>query len=365
MYLSRLTLDHFRNFQSISIEFPPEGMILVGPNGSGKTNLLEAIFYLCTARSQRQATRDEMIRFLSDYSFVEGVFARQDGNAPITVSSGFSRDKKTSVKIDGVLQPSFSKWFGHSIAIPFGPDDVRLVRGMPRERRSFLDMLLCQIDASYLENLIAYKKNCLERNILLSQKRDDEHLDVYEERMAVYGAALFLRRQEFLAFIQPHFARFYREISGNRESASIDYKPSIQCDLSTLKGWENVFYSELKKTRKKDIINGFSSAGPQRDDILLCVNDKPAKLFASQGQCTTLTLSLRMCSVLCGEAYKKDTMIFLFDDALTYLDGERTSRIFPLVKNKGQIFLATSSDQGMTISDIPRSKVADGQVRRL
>jgi DNA replication and repair protein RecF len=365
MHLSRLTLDNFRNFASATLEFPALGAVFFGPNGSGKTNVLEAIYFLCTARSQRQATRDEMIRFSSEYSFLEGVFTKQDGAPPITVSSGFSRDKKTSMKIDGVSQPSFSKWFGHSVVIPFGPDDIKLVQGTPRERRSFLDLLLCQIDASYLENLIAYKNNCQQRNFLLSQKCDDAHLDVYEEEMVSHGAPLFLRRQELVSFIRPHFARFYREISGNRESASIDYKPSIQCDLNTLKGWENVFYNELKSSRKKDIMNGFSSIGPHRDEILLKVNEKPAKSFASQGQCTTLTLSLRMCSVLCGESYKKDAMIFLFDDALTYLDGERMSRIFPLVKNKGQLFHATASEPETMLADIPRIMIAEGRVRRL
>ena len=222
MHLSRLTLDNFRNFASASLEFPPIGAVFFGPNGSGKTNVLEAIYFLCTARSQRQATRDEMIRFSSDYSFLEGVFTKQDGAPPITVSSGFSHDKKTSMKIDGVSQPSFSKWFGHSVAIPFGPDDIKLVQGTPRERRSFLDLLLCQIDASYLENLIAYKNNCQQRNVLLSHYRDDAHLDVYEEKMVFHGAPLFLRRQELVSFIRPHFARFYKEISGNKESASID-----------------------------------------------------------------------------------------------------------------------------------------------
>jgi DNA replication and repair protein RecF len=345
MHLSRLTLDNFRNFASASIAFPPEGTILFGPNGSGKTNLLEAIYYLCTARSQRQATRDEMIRFSSEYCYIEGVFARQGESAATIISSGFSRDKKTSMKIDGVPQPSFSKWFGQSIAIPFGPEDIKLVRGMPRERRSFLDMFLCQIDPKYLEHLIAYKKYCA-------------------EKMVVHGAVIFLKRQEIIDFIKPHFARFYREISGNLEYASIEYKPSIQCDLSTQKEWQNLFYRRLTEARKKDLLTGFSSVGPHRDEVLLSVGDKPAKSFASQGQCTTVTLSLRMCSVLCGEAYKKDAMVFLFDDALTYLDGERTSRIFPLVKNKGQIFLA-SSDQGMMIGDIPRMKVADGRVQLL
>jgi DNA replication and repair protein RecF len=306
-----------------------------------------------------------MIRFSSDFSFVEGVFTGHDGAKPTTVSSGFSRDKKASMKIDGLVQPSFSRWFGHSVVITFGPDDIKLIRGMPRERRSFLDLLLCQVDGSYLENLIAYKHHCQQRNALLSRSFDDIHLDVHEEKMAIHGATIFLGRQEILSFIKPHFTQFYREISSCGENASIEYKPSIECDSTTQNEWQKVFYNRLKESRKKDIMNGFSSIGPHRDDILFFVNGKPAKPFASQGQCTTLTLALRMCSVLCGEHFKKDAMIFLFDDALTYLDEQRTSRVFPLVKDKGQIFLASATDQRTILSDIPRIVVADGRVRRL
>ena len=364
MHLSRLFLDNFRNYRNCSVEFEPNGALFYGLNGSGKTNLLEAIFFLCTSRSQRQSSRVEMINFKSEYGYVEGGFFEEKSNREIAVSAGFSRDKKVSMKVDGNALSSLSQWFGRAAVIPFGPDDINLIQGLPGVRRTFLDLLLCQMDQVYMKNLGIYKKNCAQRNAILSMYNDDVALDIYEQNMAVSGAAVSLKRQEIISFMKPHFSGFYAEISGNCEEASIEYKPSIRCDLSTQTEWENVFYNEIKNARYKDVSNGFSSIGIHRDDLSVCVDGKPAKLFASQGQCTTLTLSLRMCSILCCEAYKKETMLFLFDDALTYLDEGRTRRVFPLVKSKGQVFMATSSMQETAVRDIPLYIVKDGMVVR-
>jgi len=365
MYLSRITLDNFRNYEKLTLNFPSEGALLYGLNGCGKTNLLEAIFFLCTARSQRQSTRDEMIRFSSDYSYLEGTFTNPDGLIGESVSIGFSRDKKVSMKIGGTTVPTFSQWLGHATVIPFGPDDIKIVQGQPKERRAFLDLLISQMDPGYLESLINYRRNLAQRNALLADKIDDIQMDTYEQAMAAHGAEIFVKRRKIVEFIKESFTELYGEISDSRESATLEYKPSIKCDSDTLKEWKNVFYKGLKSTRKKDSLYGFSSIGPHRDDVSIFLDNKEAQAFASQGQCTTLTLSLRIGSILCGEAYDKNTMIFLFDDALTYLDAVRTSRVFPLIKNRGQIFVATSSEKFINLDTVPKITIVKGQVNCL
>jgi DNA replication and repair protein RecF len=361
MYLSKISLTNFRNYKDCSISFMRNGALFYGKNGSGKTNMLESIFFLCTARSQRLAYRPEMINFDSGNSFIEGVFS-SDGNPDVTVSAGFSRDKKIIMKVDGSALSSPADWFGRAAIIPFGPDDINLVHGQPSIRRTFIDMLLCQIDTLYMRNLAAYKKNCAQRNSLLSACSDDIAIDIYEKNMAETGAEIVFKRQELVNFMSPFFSEFYAEISNNKEIASITYKPSIRCDLSSQTEWKNVFYSALKNTRKKDEKAGFTSTGPHRDDIALYIDGKPVKQFASQGQKTTLMLSMRMCSIICCEAHKKDTMLFLFDDALTYLDEGRTSKVFPLVMSKGQVFIATSSLHETSRTSLPVYDVDEGQV---
>ena len=365
MYISRITLDNFRNYHTLSLELPQKGALFSGPNGCGKTNLLEAVFLLCTARSQRGSKRSELIRFSSDHCFAEGVFEAKGRHSATTVSLGFSRDLKVSMKINDRPVSSFSQWLGHGLVVSFSPDDLSLVHGMPKERRNFLDLFISQIDQRYLENLIEYKKNLAQRNILLARRIEDAQLDVFEEAMVRYGSPLFLKRLEITSLMAPHFSSLYREISGNRESAAMEYRPSIGGDSSTQEEWKNVFYKGLKNARNRDIQNGFSSLGPHRDDILLFVNEKSARSFASLGQCTTVSLALRMSSVLVSEQCRNETMIFLFDDAVSYLDTMRTSRVFPLIEHRGQILITAPSDREPRIPDIPRFSIREGLVSEL
>jgi DNA replication and repair protein RecF len=362
MYISRIHLDNFRNYNDLSFDISENGALFTGPNGSGKTNLLEAVFLLCTARSQRGSSRGDLIRFSSDYCYAEGVFSAQGGGKTLPVSIGFNREQKVSMKVDGRVISSFSQWIGHGMAVSFGPDDLKLVQGAPRDRRSFLDLFISQVDPGYLESLILYKKNLVQRNTLLARNISDAQLDVYEEAMAQHGAPVFAKRRELCSSMAPLFADFYREISGNAEVAAMEYKPSIRCDSSTQNDWKNVFYSGLKNAKNKDIQHGYSSVGPHRDDIQFFVNGNDARSFASLGQCTTVALSVRMASVMVSEQYRKEPMIFLFDDAVSYLDAMRTSRTFPLLEHRGQILITAPSNREPLVRDMPHFFIREGTV---
>jgi DNA replication and repair protein RecF len=362
MFISRLCLDNFRNYKDLSLDIPEKGALFTGPNGSGKTNLLEAVFLLCTARSQRGSARGDLIRFSSDYSYVEGVFCKKDNGAATQVSIGFNREQKVSMKVNDRAISSFSQWLGHGMAVSFGPDDLKLVQGAPRERRNFLDIFLSQIDPAYLESLILYKKNLTQRNNLLSKRCSDAQLDAYEDSMALHGAPVFAKRQEICAAMAPVFTSFYGEISGNSESASMEYKPSIRCDSGAEKDWKKEFYNSLNNAKNKDIQNGYSSVGPHRDDVQFFVNGNDARSFASIGQCSTISLSLRMSSVLVSGHYRKEAMIFLFDDAVSYLDAMRTSRVFPLLERRGQLLITAPSNREPLVADIPHFTIQEGAV---
>jgi DNA replication and repair protein RecF len=362
MFISRLHLDNFRNYKDLSLDVPEKGALLTGPNGSGKTNLLEAVFLLCAARSQRGSTRNELIGFSSDYCYVEGTFSNRGNGSNIPVSIGFNREQKVSMQVNAKPVSSFSQWLGHGMAVSFGPDDPKLVQGVPRDRRNFLDLFISQIDPSYLSSLILYRKNLAQRNHLLARKIGDAQLDVYEEAMIRHGASVSQKRREVCSDMAPVFSSLYGEISGNRETASMEYKPSVRCESDTQKDWENTFLSSLKNAKSKDIQAGYSSVGPHRDDIVLLVNGKDARSFASLGQCTTVALSLRMSSVLVSEHYKEDTMIFLFDDAVSYLDASRTARVFPLLEHRGQLLVTAPSNREPGVAGLPHFAIQEGAV---
>jgi DNA replication and repair protein RecF len=362
MFLSKMHLDNFRSYKDLTLDLPEKGMLLTGPNGSGKTNLLEGVFLLCTARSQRGASRNELIGFSSDYCYVEGVFSTPGNESSVPVSIGFNREQRVSMKVNAKQVSSFSQWLGHGMAVSFGPEDLALVQGVPKDRRNFLDIFISQIDTAYLSSLISYRKSLAQRNILLAKKINDAQLDVYEEAMARHGAVVFFKRREICAAMTPVFASFYGEISGNLERASMEYKPSIRCESDAQKDWEQAFLNGIRNAKSKDVLAGYSSVGPHRDDITLLVDGKDARSFASLGQCTTIALSLRMSSVLVSEQYRKDTMIFLFDDAVSYLDSARTSRVFPLLEHRGQLLVTAPSDRQHGVAGLPHYTIREGAV---
>lgn len=362
MYLRMLKLTYFRNYSELSIFFPPEGAIIEGSNGSGKTNLLESIYLLCTGKSQRCVPREQIINHESKHSFAEGLFISNESNSK-SVSIGFDRGKKVVLKIDNYLIPSFSQWFGNRPIVSFSPDDLDVIRGGPEQRRKFIDLISSQIDDSYFTFLLQYRYNLACRNKILNDKFDKIQCSIYEEKMIESGTYLILKRQEIIKVLSDSIRDFYSEISGGAEDVSILYEPSIKSECSSKENCKNVFYIMLNEHRKKDIEMGFSSIGPHRDEIQILLDKKPAKYFGSRGQCRSLALSLKLSSTVCMEKYLQEKIMFLVDDALSELDPQRTSRVYPLIENKGQIFIATPSICDMYIGrKLMRCHISEGRV---
>lgn len=360
MNLHCLQLTTFRNYHNLELIFPDEGAIFEGINGSGKTNILEAIYILCTGRSQRGSKRSEMIKFGSENTYIEGEF--KEGDRSSVASMGFSRDKKVVLKFDGVVVKKFTDWFGKRPVISFGIDDLQIVNGTPELRRRFIDILCSQTDPAYLTSLITYKHFLSCRNQILNTNFDKIQCEIYEEQMSQSGAEIFLKRKEILSFLGPFLEDYYKAISGNRESAGLLYEPSVSCECSSKKEWKNVFFEVLKERRNKDLETGFSTVGPHRDDIRFLLNQKPSKIYGSQGQCRSIVLSLKLSSVSCLEYFRQEKMIFLIDDALSELDQDRTSRVLPLIEDKGQVFIATPVLNSPINKPLLRCRVKDGTV---
>jgi DNA replication and repair protein RecF len=180
--------------------------------------------------------------------------------------------------------------------------------------------------------------------------------------MADSGALLVAKRREILSFCQPLVAEFYCRMGGRDERVELLYRPSISGGESGMKQGENVFYNTLKNNRKRDLELGHTSTGPHRDDVVFFLGERPARFYASQGQRRALALALKISSVECIERYRRGPMIFLVDDAFSELDDTRISRLYPLIRGRGQVYLTTPCD-GMPASiDIPRFAVGEGTV---
>jgi DNA replication and repair protein RecF len=361
MSLSHINLQNFRNYLSLDLEIPENGCVLEGFNGSGKSNFLESIYMVCTARSQRNAKRLEMIKFDSSFSFIEADFLNIDRSISKR-SIGFSRDKSLVLKKNDIKTDSVIDWFSDRPVISFGPNDLFLVYGTPEDRRKFIDILCSQIFDDYLKNLIHFKKSLQNRNHLLQSISDEIQISIYEEQMSIFGSEIVSKRKELISALNPFFSGFYSSICNGTESVDLQYLSSFKNDCSSKIEWKKVFFKELVERRKRDQELGFSSFGPHRDDISIFLNKKVAKHFCSQGQCRSIVLSLKLGSVFCLEKYRKETMLFLIDDAFSELDSDRTSRVFPLLEKKGQIFLAVPELKKDHLKEFLRFKVHNDSI---
>ena len=352
MFLRKLRLLNFRNYKELSIEFPLNGAFLSGANGSGKTNLLEAIHMLCTARSQRAASKMEMITTDAECASLEGEF-EEPGNAYFF---SFDRAGNSLLKINDRKTGTFSEWFGSRPIVSFATGDTELAYGPPEARRRFLDILISLVDREYLAALIEYRKNLSLRNKLLRTSGDELLCAIYEENMAASGSIIVEKRVETVSALEKEGSRVYREIGGHNEEFSLTYEPGAKTDFSSKNAWKNVFFTMLSERRKCDREMGFSSCGPHRDEVRLFIDSKTAKSYASQGQCRSIALSLKLSAMSFLEAKGAKKIIILFDDAVSELDSERTARFFSLIENRGQVFIASptgeSGVRGLSAMDV-------------
>jgi len=365
MYLQTLILQNFRNHESLSLSFPKEGALFEGANGAGKTNILEGIHVLCTGRSQRGAARADMIAYGREAAFVSGDFCFDDGGGGVTVQSaslGFSRDKKIVMKIDGESVGSYTEWFGERPAVSFGADDLELVYGAPEARRKFLDMLISQTDRAYLSALMSYRRAMSCRNALLGKSSDAVQFEVYEQAMAEAAVKLVFARVEAVRELSAFTGGFYTEISGGAEVAVVEYAPKIKCDNVDAGEWKSVYLTLLAQRRERDVELMHTASGPHRDDLRFTLGGRAAKGHASQGQCRSFALSLKLASAHFIEQKRGGGMVFLVDDAVSELDPERTSRVYPLLEGRGQVFIATPRCQTALGGRVLRCAVDSGKV---
>jgi DNA replication and repair protein RecF len=296
---------------------------------------------------------------------MEGAFFFEESRAATVASIGISRQEKMALNRCGQRVNGLADWFGLADVVAFSPSDIALVLGPPSERRRYIDMLISQLSKEYLMALLRYKRLLLNRNRLLAQNIQDEQLDAFDEQIALHGSFIHCKRRETVQLIQPILAGFYREISANRDCVGLDYEPSISGDYSSQNEWKNVFFKGLKAARKNDICTGSTSIGPHRDDIALEINSRPARTYASQGQCRSLALALRLCTWRCIERLKQQRAIFLIDDALSELDKDRAGRIYPLVEGNGQVFITVPRHDAGIIYGMPHFSVSDGIIKKV
>ena len=335
MYLQKLSLINFKNIETQSFDFQEKINCFVGNNGVGKTNVLDAIYYLSFAKSYFNSVALQNIRHGEGFFMVEGDYFLNDRNEKIVCS--LKRGQKKVLKRNGKSYEKFSEHIGQLPLVIISPADRDLVTEGSDTRRKFMDGVISQQNKSYLKDLISYNKVLSQRNALLkyfaaNRTFDALNLSVYDEQLSEYGERIYTVRKLFLEEFIPIFNEKYQIISGDKEIVDLKYKSQLQ-DFSMM--------ALLKKSLDKDKIIQYTTSGIHKDDLSFEIGAYSIKKFGSQGQQKSYLIALKLAQFEFIKQQSKVTPILLLDDIFDKLDESRVSQIIDLVSKDafGQIFI--------------------------
>ncbi|MBR4068469.1 MAG: DNA replication/repair protein RecF [Clostridia bacterium] len=347
MKFTSLRLQQFRNYPFLELQ-PGEGVtVLYGPNGSGKTNLLEAMHLLSLGRSHRTAQDQEMIAAGQHVAIVHGQTERLDGGHEVEVRLYPFEKPRKRVLLWGKPAPRIADMMGHATVVMFSPEDIRIVRDGPAARRRFVDMQLSQIRPSYVKALKTYLSALENRNALLKQSKFgapsdfENELAAWDEQLAAAAAPIVNARRWFLTELSDYASRQYADISENpAEPFAIRYTgPLAQTDTPY-----RDMLAGLAATRKDDLQRLFTHFGPHRDDVAMTLYGKELRAFGSQGQLRTAVLSLKLGEISLIENEMGELPTLLLDDVFSELDIRRRSALLRATEHL-QTFLSCTDKQ--------------------
>ena len=342
MILKHISIINYKNIASADIDLSGKVNCFIGHNGEGKTNLLDAVYYLSFCRSAFTSVDSMVINHDQDFFVLEGEFLNKmaDGEEqPISVYCGMKRGTKKHFKRDKKEYKRLSQHIGLIPIVFVSPSDTLLIDGGGEERRKLMDMVISQYDRSYIETLANYNKALQQRNVLLKMEEEPDAmlLDIWEQEMARNGEVLFEKRRAFVEELMPHFQNIYHQIAEGKEEVSLSYVSHCQ---------RGPLLEVIRRDRMKDRAVGYSLHGSHRDDLEMLLGGYPMKREGSQGQHKTFVLALKLAQFEFLKRSGSATMpILLLDDIFDKLDAHRVEQIVRLVSGDsfGQIFITDTN----------------------
>lgn len=341
MYIKKLELKDYRNYNILSIEFHNGVNILYGDNAQGKTNILEAIYVCGTTKSHKGSKDKDIIKLSKDESHIR-MFLERD-NVIHKIDMHLKKNKSKGVAIDGVPIKKSSELFGIINIVFFSPEDLSIIKNGPSERRRFIDLELCQLDKVYLYNLSYYNKIIVQRNNLLKQISFNskllDTLNIWNDQLVEYGIKVIERRNIFIDQLNDIVQEIHSNLTGGKERLIIKYEPNVSVED---------FRDKLIHSLDRDIALKMTNVGPHRDDMCFLNDTIDLRKFGSQGQQRTSALSLKLAEIELVKQITKDNPILLLDDVLSELDRKRQNHLLNSITGIQTIITCTGLEEFIT-----------------
>ena len=338
MWVKKITAEAFRNLSLLNEPISKGLNILYGDNAQGKTNILEAVYFCAVGRSLRAENNRELVRFGKEEAHVQIDVDRDDYTFTIDAHIQINGNKSAkNISIDRIAVKNTRELFGRLMVVVFSPEDLRLIKSGPAERRRFMDIEICQLSPVYYSDLRDYHRALKQRNQLLRQLRRDpiqaESLSIWDQQLNISGCRIMRTRSTFVNKISDIARDIHAHITSGSEELKLIYQPNITDPDNYIK--------TMQKSYERDIQSGTTSVGIHKDDILFTINDIPARNFGSQGQQRTAALSAKLAEIEIMHQSAKSTPVLLLDDVLSELDGSRQRFLLTQIKDMQTILTCT------------------------
>ena len=362
MYLKKLELKNYRNYAHIDLNFGKDTILILGDNGQGKTNLLESIYYISTGRSHRTYSQNELINWNSNYSIIRALVGsgKEDVSSDNLIELELRDDNNIKIKVDKVCYRKKSEFVSILPSVIFSPNNLRIVKASPSNRRNFLDSVLDKIYDDFFSLRLKYQKILTQRNSLIKSigsivnMKKNSTLEIWNDNIIKYGIKIIKKRillmeglrKKFIEYMNYFFpstqVSIFYVFSWDKENLCVDnLAENIQEEL--VKELEREFRLQLEKNLAKDLSYKTTTIGPHRDDFVILLRGKDIRAFGSQGQQRAASISLKLGELAALKEKLKRDPILLLDDVLSELDLERKKILIKIINNKFQTFITTTN----------------------
>ncbi len=367
-------MKSFRNHRESSFSCSEKGNLFIGNNGEGKTNILEAISYLCITKSFF-AANDGVATLIGEQGFfVSGEFESDYGTKFHASVEYVKAEAKKRYSLNKQPVEQSSSVIGKFPLVVLAPDQNRITLGTPQDRRRFVDLAISQTSRSYLEDLIEYRKILRQRNQLFMERREygaalQNRLAPWNEALVKIGSSLIGKRKDFCREFSFSIKQVFIDLAGTAENPEMEYRPSFaEGESASSDERGRLFAGELERRFTEECHAGFSLVGPHRDEYVFSINGLDLRKYASQGQHKTFLIALKLAEFQFLKERCRETPVFLMDDVLSELDPSRSRNLLSITKNAGQIFLTSTESTIVSQVSFPerqwrKHKVIQGTVQ--